>query len=318
MSSRPVPEMASLSDDRWIARRPWAAIRRYGFWLLLRDSYRRFRCSDGSSHVRSLALLLCLAVVPFLIALTGLAEDLGDRPEGKVVAEAVLAITPGRSDALVRQVLGTSEHKLGEVALLTGLVTGVAVLVTAMGQVERGANRLYGIQHDRPVLARYWNAFVLTWAAGVPAISGFLVPVVAEPVGAALARTYPWGGLADTVLRVVRWPAGVALAMVAIVVLFKAAPRRCQPSLRWLVPGLMLATMVWLAVSVLLGWYVTLSEIFGDIYGPLTGIIALLLWGELTAGALFFGVSCAAQLEAWQSGSPEPCASEQWDRNASH
>ena len=58
-------------------------------WHLLRDAFIRFRYGDGFSHSRALALQLCLAIVPFLIALSGLATDLGADEGGQVVVDTV-------------------------------------------------------------------------------------------------------------------------------------------------------------------------------------------------------------------------------------
>ena len=71
-------------------------------WQLLRDALVRFRSGDGFSHARALGLQLCLAAVPLLIALNGLATKLGDPHRGgRVVAETVLTLTPGASESLV-------------------------------------------------------------------------------------------------------------------------------------------------------------------------------------------------------------------------
>ena len=37
---------------------------------------------------------------------------------------------------------------------------------------------------------------------------------------------------------------------------------------------------------------------FGSTYGPLTGVMALLLWANLTSIAIFLGIAFCAQLEA--------------------
>ena len=55
-----------------------------------------------------------------------------------------------------------------------------------------------------------------------------------------------------------------------------------------------------------LATYVHLSSSFGSTYGPLAGIIALLLWSLLSAIALFYGVAVCAQLEALRAGHPDP------------
>jgi uncharacterized BrkB/YihY/UPF0761 family membrane protein len=52
----------------------------------------------------------------------------------------------------------------------------------------------------------------------------------------------------------------------------------------------------------LLALYVEESGAFGAVYGPLTAFIALLLWANLTAVALFLGIAFAAQLEAARAG----------------
>ena len=48
---------------------------------LLLDSFVRFRYADGFSHSRALAFQVALSVVPFLLALSGLAADIDhERP----------------------------------------------------------------------------------------------------------------------------------------------------------------------------------------------------------------------------------------------
>jgi hypothetical protein len=78
-----VPETRLLGEGELSADHAWRALRRYGSWRLLRDAFLRFRSGDGFSHARALGLQLCLAAVPLLIALNGLASKLGD-PHGPV------------------------------------------------------------------------------------------------------------------------------------------------------------------------------------------------------------------------------------------
>jgi uncharacterized BrkB/YihY/UPF0761 family membrane protein len=97
--------------------------------------------------------------------------------------------------------------------------------------------------------------------------------------------------------------------VVTVSVLFRYAPRRRQPGLSWLLVGAGLATVLWWLVSLLLAAFATQSRDFGATYGPLTGVMALLLWANLTGIALFVGLAFAAQLEATRAegaGSAEP------------
>jgi len=58
----------------------------------------------------------------------------------------------------------------------------------------------------------------------------------------------------------------------------------------------------------MLGAYLQVSDSFGTVYGPLTGIIALLLWAQLTSVAIFLGMAFAAQLEARRAGTTQGAA----------
>jgi uncharacterized BrkB/YihY/UPF0761 family membrane protein len=190
-----VPETGSLGEGELPPDHAWRALRRYGGWRLLRDALVRFRYGDGFSHARALGLQLCLAAVPLLIALNGLASKLGGlRRGGRVVADTVLALTPGASESLVRQLLTDEERTrdLGQLALSLGLLTAVVALTTAVGQVERGANRIYGVERDRPTLEKYLRALILTVVAGLPALVSFLLLVAGGAIDASMQRWYHW------------------------------------------------------------------------------------------------------------------------------
>lgn len=317
-STKLVPETRLMTEDQLSADDAWHTLRRHGGWCLLRDAFIRFRYGDGFSHSRALALQLCLAVVPFLIALTGLITDLGVDEGGKVVADTVLAITPGQSEAMVQDLLTDSERteSAGELALTLGLLTGLVALTTTMAQIERGANRIYGVERDRPALAKYLRAAVLAVIAGVPALAGFLILVGGRAMGESVRRHYEWGDLAMAGWDVIRWPLSLGLTVLAVAVLFRHAPRRRQPGLSWLFFGASIAIAIWWLASLLLAAYVKYSGGFGQTYGALTGMMALLLWANLTGIALFGGLAFAAQLEAMRIGVEEPAQPDLWEPEA--
>ncbi|MEU9740739.1 YihY/virulence factor BrkB family protein [Micromonospora chersina] len=317
-STKLVPETRLMAETELSADDAWRTLRRHGGWHLLRDAFIRFRYGDGFSHSRAFALQLCLAVVPFLIALTGLITDLGVDEGGKVVADTVLAITPGQSESVVQELLADTERteRAGELALTLGLLTGLIALTTTMAQIERGANRIYGVERDRPALFKYLRAAVLALLAGVPALTGFLILVGGRAMGDSVRRHYEWGDFANAAWGVIRWPLSLGLTVLAVAVLFRHAPRRKQPGLSWLFFGAGIATALWWLASLLLAAYVKYSGGFGQTYGALTGMMALLLWANLTGMALFGGLAFAAQLEAMRIGVEEPAQPDLWEPEA--
>jgi YihY family inner membrane protein len=304
-----VPETSSFGREELSADDARATIRRVSLRRLLTDSFRRLRYGDGFTNARALAFQFVLSLIPLLIAFVGLAATVSAEKPAKALRQTVLSILPGGSSDAFKQAItrGLSQGgNGGKVALVVGLVAALISLTTAMAQVERGANRLYGIQRDRKSSRKYSRAALLVLTSGIPAMLGFLVLVAGGALIDSLRSAYGWGDTTGTAMEWLRWPIGGVLAIVAVTTLFRWSPRRRQPGFSWLAVGAGLALALWLLFSLALAYYVGHSSSVGTVYGPLTGIFALLIWSQLTSVALFYGLAFAAQLEAVRAGVPSP------------
>jgi YihY family inner membrane protein len=310
-TARTVPVTTEMDGDELDALDAWHLARRHGLRSVAVESFVRFRYGDGFTNSRALALQACLAVVPFLLALTGLAADLDEERPAAVVAHVVDSLSPGAgsSDALASAVEKSDEsEKAGEVALVLGLGFALLSMTTAMAQVERGANRIYGIRRDRRAVAKYGRAAVLTAVLAVPVGIGFgfVMIVGGGALGEAMVENYGWSDRTEDWWNVLRWPVGLGLLVLTIAVLLDHAPRRRQPALSWLALGSGIAVLLSAFATVGLAAYVSLSGSFGSVYGPLAGIFALLLWALLSSIAFFYGTAVCAQLEALRASDPSP------------
>jgi len=308
-SVRVVPETKLMSGEQLSADDAWHTVRRYGLGHLLATGFLRFRYGDGFSHARAFGLQLALATVPLIIAGAGLSAALGAESFAEVVARTVVALSPGKSEGLVAGVVEDGSENgrdQDQLVVFLGIGTAFVAATSAFAQLERGANRIYGTDRDRPALRKYARAAVLTLTAGAAMALGLLLIVAGEPFGDAVEQVYHWGAAAESVFDVVRWPLGLAALVVAVTMLFRHAPRRQQPGLSWLAVGATVTVLLWLAASGLLGLYVVSAGNFGETYGPLTAVMALLLWANVTGVALLAGVALAAQLEAVRAGGSDP------------
>ena len=103
----------------------------------------------------------------------------------------------------------------------------------------------------------------------------------------------------------------ILFLVIAVALLFKAAPKRRQPAASWLAVGSALSVLLWFAFTGLLALYLGLSTTFGQTYGPLAGMIGILAWALLTSLAAYLGLAFAAQLEAVRAGVPSPATGQQ-------
>ncbi|NPD06456.1 YihY/virulence factor BrkB family protein [Nocardioides sp. zg-1308] len=306
-TARTVPVTTEMDGDELDAEDAWHLARHHGLRRILVESFVRFRYGDGFTNSRALALQTCLAVVPFLLAVMGLAADIDDDRPAAVVAATVNAVSPtsGDDDAFV-QALTSGSEGAGEVALAFGLVFALFSMTTAMAQVERGGNRIYGIRRDRPALHKYGRAAVFTALLAGPLGLGFLALVAGGAFGDAMVDEYGWSEGARLAWEWCRWPLGLLALVVVIAILFDHAPRRRQPALSWLALGSAITVLGSMAAAAGLAAYVNASGSFSSTYGPLAGVFALLLWSLLSSISLFYGLAVCAQLEALRAGEAEP------------
>ncbi|TWH71639.1 YihY/virulence factor BrkB family protein [Modestobacter roseus] len=291
-----VPEVAARDGERLTAGDAWATLRSCRATALWRASWNRFRYGDGFSHARALGLQLSLAAVPLLIAAIGVSNLLETPSLRLLVDRTVLQLSPSASDDMVRRVLSPWSDEPDGVPLATalGLAAATFALATGMGQLERGANRIYGIQRDRPTVEKYRRAVVLAALAGVPLFVGSLLVTTLFSAAMAMEEVY---GVDDDVVVLIVGPVAVGLLLAAITLMLRRAPHRRQPGWSLLVLGSVLALGLWTGLTLLLAAVLDLIGYLGSAYGPLTGIMALLVWAQLSSGAIFLSFAVSAELE---------------------
>jgi YihY family inner membrane protein len=292
-----VPETWELDGDD--ARE---TLKRIGVRKLLRDAFLRLRFADGFSHARSMAFATSLVLVQGLIALVGFAAIVSNDRMVRSVVRVIQSAVPGPASRILTDAV-TQAYVNGASSRWLPVVLGtVGALIsgsTLFGQLERGLNRIYGVEQDRPSLQKYGLALLLSVTAGACSAVAFLVFAFGRDVGTAL------GSEARTIWDIARWPIALVLIGAAMALLFRWSPRRRQPAWSWLAHGSALSVVLWSASTLALGAMFQLSSTFGDTYGPLAGIVALQIWTLLASISILYGAAFAAQLEAVRAGEPE-------------
>ncbi|MGI9053753.1 MAG: YihY/virulence factor BrkB family protein [Ilumatobacteraceae bacterium] len=293
-TARFVPETWHLDDDG-----PWPAARQLGRRHLAAQAFVRLRAADGTSHARSMAFFVVLIAIQGLVALVGVISTVSDAGIAGAARSIVEAVAPGPVGGALNTAIdqaraaGESERYAAiSLGLLGSLVTGTS----AMGQFQRSLNRLYGVEHDRPTLAKYRRAFGLALTAGSVMALAFGAVAFGNIVGGSLEQ-----GPLVTLWNVVRLPLGLVLLAAAMAILMSWCPQRRRPGWSWLAVGAGVAVTLWAAVTAALNIAFGLTDSFGDVYGPLAGVVALVIWSYVSSLGLLYGAAVAAELESFRS-----------------
>lgn len=271
------------------------------------------RYADGFSHSRALALQLCLSFIPLIIAAVGLAGAVHQQRVGQVIIQTVAGVLPGKDQGDMVEQAAQRTHDQGvtggHLALWLGLLAAIVALTTAMGQIEGGANRIYGIDRDRPALQKYGCALLMAMTAGLLLQLGFVVIIAGDALGEALARAYGWGDTFQSLWAIDSWPVGVLLAWASFTVIIERAPRRRQPGYSWLAFGAGVSLVLWLSLTGLLALYVVKSGSFGSTYGPLRPAVV----GEPVVGGIVSRRRIRRAARGGPRGASEPTSGDPLD-----
>lgn len=192
----------------------------------------------------------------------------------------------------LRAIAGASGEALGATALF-GLLVALWSASRAMSGLMSALNLVYEERESRGFVRRTLVAVGLTACGLAFALVALALLAVLPPAVEALG----FGEVGAAALRIGRWPL-LAAAMVAfLALLFRFAPSRAQPQWRWVSPGALTATALWLGGSALFTLYVARFGTFNETYGALGAVAVFLLWLYLTGYALLVGAELNAELE---------------------
>jgi uncharacterized BrkB/YihY/UPF0761 family membrane protein len=255
-----------------------------------RGALRRFREADGASHTRALAFQTMFAVISGFIGFIGLVSVLHLPAIRDTVTSLAQRLAPGPSGKLLEEAAKQGATS-GGTAMFSGLLAALVAGTLAMIQVERSANRLWGLAEDRPTGQRIGRALLLAVSAGILlAIAGLVLGG-----GKSIGHGAGWHGTAGTLWSVLRWPLGIAIAAAGTLLLFRWAPRERAGSRRAEGAGALVALTLWVLFTAVLGLSLSMSS-SSTTYGPLLAIVALLLWSVLSSLALHVGLAVTGEM----------------------
>jgi membrane protein len=177
------------------------------------------------------------------------------------------------------------DHRTLTVAALVSLLFALWSARFTVSSLMTAINIAYRAQEHRGYVRQIWISLWLT----VGVILGFLIMLligVVIPVALAVLGTSLWVQRAVAVLRAaLLW----AFAVTGLSTVYRFAPARPHARWRWLTWGSGVAATLWLALTGLFTLYVRIFAAYDRTYGPLAGVVVLLVWFYLLSFAVLLG-----------------------------
>jgi membrane protein len=249
------------------------------------------RCSMISQAV---AYNLFLAFFPTLLIAVALAtSSIGAHTDlFDLIADLISLLPPG-SQEIVSEFLikrGPQAWKWALVGWAGTLLAGTQVMRLLM----EGIQTVYGDRERPRYLQRQLRSLVLLLLTIAPLLIAAILEVFGKPLRDWLARELGKSTSVQTLWGFFFHGAAIFLAMISLTVIYRVA-RPKESSLRNVLPGAIVATLLWWVVDVGFGFYVR-GVPYNVVYGGLAAVIGLLIWMQLFAVIIFLGAAWNAEL----------------------
>lgn len=303
-------------DDFYEEDRP-ARVRDFrlrDWWAVAKGVYREIGENELTLFAAGVAFYGFLAIFPLVAALVALYGLMANPTEvERQLAAAAQWAPPGAYQVVegqLKQITSAGRTNLGYASLLSLLLT-LWTARAGTGALMRALNIVYRAPEKRGILSVTVAAYALTFAIVLVALVALIAVVILPGVLAA----FPIDAVAETAVRLGRWPIVVAALLLALGILYRFGPAEPRPYFAWVSVGAVAALALWIAGSAGFSYYVRHFASYNETYGSLGAIVGLLMWIYLSALTILLGAQINAQIEFRLFGPPEmrdPELRRQW------
>lgn len=250
---------------------------------------------------QAIAFNLFLAFFPALLIAVALATSrLGGRTSlFDLIADLTQFLPPG-SQAIVSEFLvkrGPEAWKIAALGWTGTLLAGSQVMKLVM----QGIQTIYGDTDKLGFVHRQVRGLMLLLVTIAPLLGAAILGVLGRPLRRWIAHEVGKHAILQGWWNIFFPAAAFLLAMLALTVIYRVA-RPQEDSMRNVLPGAMVATLLWWLVDVLFGIYVRRVP-YSVVYGGLAAVIGLIIWMQLSAVIIFLGAAWNAELAESRKGS---------------
>jgi membrane protein len=232
------------------------------------------------------ALLFLVAVITFL-PVNGVLEAI----------TAVLArVAPGEVLSIVQEQLLKIANDKSTGLLTLGMLGTIWSTSSGMTAIIDTLNQAYDIQESRPWWKVRLLAVGLTIALAIFIVSSLVLVLVGPTLAEKVAVWAHMGPAFTWAWTILQWPVVFALVTLAIALVYYYAPDAEQAWV-YITPGSLLATTLWVIVSLAFKFYIANFTSYTATYGLIGGAIVLMLWFYVSALAVLVGAELNAEVE---------------------
>lgn len=261
----------------------------------VKDQISENNVSIISAGVAFYAFLAVFPAIAALVSIYGLAMD----PQSiQYQLSQISAMMPQQAydilKAQLESLVETSSSTLGW-STAFGLLFSLWSANKGTKSLFTGVDIAYDTVNERGFIKQNGLTLLFTFGAVMLLIISMLL-IVGFPALVGLI------GLPSGIENFIDWGRWLLLAIILIWFLglvYRYAPDKSTPGFKWVLPGSLVATVLWLIASWGFSYYVSNFGSYGSMYGSISAVVVMLLWLFITSFIILLGAGLNSEIEKY-------------------
>ncbi|MDN3686795.1 YihY/virulence factor BrkB family protein [Cyclobacterium jeungdonense] len=237
-----------------------------------------------------------LAIFPAIMALISIYGFVMDPQEIEEQVSKISSMMPEQTHEILQyrvdQFIQSTGESLGW-GTVFAILLGIWIANIGTKSLFRGINIAYEIKSHRGILKHNGLTLLFTFGA-----------IILIILSAALIVAFPsiieQIGLPDNMERLISWLRWLIMGLILVGsmgLIYRFGPGRKRPTFHWVIPGAVLATILWLLASWAFSFYIRHFWNLGEIYGSLSAVVFLMLWLFISTFIILLGAELNSEIE---------------------
>lgn len=235
----------------------------------------------------SIAFYATLSFFPLIASLVAIGGIVLEPHQMSEVGSSIASYLPQDIASLITtQLSNATQHKEANPFIaIFALAIAIFGISSAVNTAMAATNTAYDIKETRhPVRLKIIG---MMWALGLVISMAIILPVLF--INESFLQDIGMNTMVITAYSVLRWVALFLLVIVGLAFFYHYGPNRARTKFQWLSFGAIVATLLWLLVTGLFFVYLQYFANFSDSYSLFAGIIAMMVWLNLTSFIILIG-----------------------------
>ncbi|MBD3630484.1 YihY/virulence factor BrkB family protein [Cyclobacterium sp.] len=237
-----------------------------------------------------------LAIFPAIMALISIYGFVMDPQQIEEQVSKISSMMPEQTHEILQyrvdQFIQSKGDSLGW-GTFFGILLGVWIANIGTKSLFRGINIAYETKSNRGIIKNNGLTLLFTFGAIILIIlSAALIvafPSIVEQIG-----------LPDNIESLISWLRWLIMGLIlvgSIGLIYRFGPGRKRPEFKWVIPGAVLASLLWLLASWGFSFYIRNFWNLGEIYGSISAVVFLMLWLFISTFIILLGAELNSEIE---------------------